>query len=140
MSAKVTLPSFRISPAALGRRLASVIIKAREGRLSPEEFADTVNAVYDSCLAGDSAPVAGPDTDNEILASEQVEIEKSVRRSEAARRSAAKRRLMREQSAVIVAVDEPVSEEETACASPDVTAPKKKRRRRNRRRRKNHAQ
>lgn len=96
MSEKTTLPSFRISRVALGRRLASAILKIREAELSPETFAATMNAVFNSCMTGESVPAPDGDIDRVILFSEQAEIEKSERRSIAARKAAERRRKMRE--------------------------------------------
>ncbi len=159
MSAKVTLPSFRINPAALGRRLASTILKAQEADLSPEAFTDTVCAVLQSSRSEDYTPSADSAVDTEILAAEQAEIEKSVRRSEIARKVAERRRKLREQATVMSEtkekdIEEPETKEtetmetetkeevmtqSVAETATDTTLPQQptgKRRRRNRRRKK----
>lgn len=140
MSAKVTLPTFRISPAALGRRLASVILRSIEAELSPEAFQDTVSAVFNSCQTDDSTAQPGPETDNEILHTEQVEIEKSVRRSEIARRAAARRREMKEKGTAPEVKNEiqELSEAKITPETPPVEKTSSKRRRRNRRRKRGH--
>lgn len=140
MSAKVTLPTFRINPAALGRRLAATILKAREAELSPEQFTDTVCAVFESCISADFTPSVNNEIDQTILDAEQAEIEKSVRRSAAARKAAERRRQLREQSSkveeTIVIETQPEVTEVSTVTSPEQGT--KKRRRRNRRRKKNH--
>ena len=106
--AKVTLPKFRISQAAVGRRLASVLLRVREGELSEEEFLGTINAVFDSCVeevalsepSQQDERYSGEENEpvnEEILAAERKEIEKSVRRSEGARKAAVRRRELREE-------------------------------------------
>lgn len=92
MKTKVSLPEFRISLAAVGRRLASVIMKAREKALTDEEFADTINAVFDSCCELPAQPEVNEHAVAKIVEAEQTEIEKSVRRSAAARKAAERRR------------------------------------------------
>lgn len=94
--AAVNLPAFRISQAAVGRRLASVLLRVRAGELSEADFLDTISAVLDSCVSEDFTPDPDAGIDAEILADEQAEIEKSVRRSAAARKAAERRRLQRE--------------------------------------------
>lgn len=94
--AKVTLPDFRISLASVGRRLTSVLLRANNGELTEEEFFDTINAVFDSCVAEDSVPDPEAEVNHEVLSAEQAEIEKSVRRSAAARKAAERRRQLRE--------------------------------------------
>ncbi len=147
MSAKITLPQFRISNAALGRRLASTILKAREAHLSPEEFQNLLNAVLDNCIS--ETPVPENLAEDEILISERAEIEKSVRRSIAAKRAAERRHLQREQSAVEQVqtfIQGQDTETEIKSALPEASDPAtetaptsgngRKRRRRNRRRHK----
>ncbi len=133
MSTKISLPAFRISRAALGRRLASTILKAREADLDPEAFMDTVNAVFDSCVSEDFTPESDSHADTEILSEEQLEIEKSVRRSAAARKAAERRRQMREQR--ISSVTEIQSPEEVKSVNPESEQTARKKRRRKRRRR-----
>lgn len=139
MTKTITLPTFRISRAALGRRLASTILKSREANLTPEEFMETVNAVFESCVSEDYSPADSENLNAGILKEEQEEIKKSERRSEAARKAAERRRKLREEqsSARITQVEaEEISQSrETADPAPEISGRKK--RRRNRRRRRN---
>lgn len=145
MSATVKLPEFCISKAAVGRRLASVILRAQEADLTPEAFAATVSAVLDSCVTGDYDETKYADADVEILETEQAEVKKSIRRSESARKAAARRRELKEQrmkaeqvvneAATSSAPEEAVTE--SAEHIPADSDKPRKRRRRNRRRRRN---
>ncbi len=160
------LPEFRVSKAALGRRLASVILRSQEAGLSPEEFTHTVSAVLESCATGDFDDDSYPCADAEILATEQAEVKKSIRRSESARKAAARRRELKEQRVKAQKVeknsaepeikatevltvevetalpekpdetDSPAVTEESESATPAESTNSRKRRRRRRRRRK----
>ncbi len=145
MTSKVTLPEFRISQAALGRRLASVILKAREAELNPAEFAATVCAVFERCVSDEFTPEADSPVDETILNAESEEIAKSARRSRAARQAAERRRKMREQKATandateVTAVpdespESSTNEENTVSTETNGSGKKRRRRRRNRRR------
>lgn len=152
MPAKVTLPEFRISRAALGRRLASVILKAREADLSPEEFEKTVTSVFECCVSAEFSTEENCFLDDEIFEAERIEIEKSERRSKAAREAAERRRRMKEQNVkteVDVKTEEDVKPDEkdepVAISEPiqsEVTSsePVRKKHNRRRRRRKNRQQ
>lgn len=96
MNAKVNIPELKISYAALGRRLATTILKAKEQDLDPESFRDTVTAVLALCT---TRPYVSRDhywQDRGIVKAETIEIEKSVRRREIALKAARRRRELRE--------------------------------------------
>lgn len=113
MKHSVELPEFRISRAALGRRLASTLLLARQAKLSPEEFLSTMSAVFDCCVSEDAVPDSHSSVNSEIYESQRKEVGKSVRRSVAARREARKRREAR--------AAEPVAPEQNIPNKPAAT-------------------
>lgn len=90
------LPKYRISNAALGKRLATVIEMEKQAMMSPDQFHDTIFAVYNLILDPDFVPDAGSNHNPVIYEEQKIEVEKSARRSAAAREAARRRKEMKE--------------------------------------------
>ncbi len=103
------LPKYRISHAALGKRLATIIEMEKQAMMNPEQFHDTIFAVYNLILDPAYEPHRGSNHHPAIYEEQKLEVEKSARRSAAAREAARRRKEMKAAAANSLGCNRPVS-------------------------------